>query len=81
MITVLSSSFDTTDVTGSITLPEGIEMVMPGDTLEMEVELGKPVALEARMDLAIREGGRTVGAGRIVSVGFDRINRPVFIVL
>ena len=63
--------FDTTDVTGSITLPEGVEMVLPGDTLEMEVELGKPVALEARMDLAIREGGRTVGAGRIVSVGID----------
>ena len=54
-----------------IKLPEGIEMVMPGDTLEMEVELGKPVALEAPMDLAIREGGRTVGAGRVVWVGFD----------
>ena len=63
--------FDTTDVTGKITLPEGIEMVMPGDTLEMEVELGKPVALEARMDLAIREGGLTVGAGRVIEVGID----------
>ena len=46
-------------------------MVMPGDTLEMEVELGNPVALETRMDLAIREGGRTVGVGRVVSVEFD----------
>lgn len=44
---------------------------MPGDTLEMEVELGKPVALESRMDLPIREGGRTVGAGRVVAVGKD----------
>ena len=53
----------TTDVTGTIKLPEGVEMVMPGDNIEMEVELMKPVALETGLRFAIREGGQTVGAG------------------
>jgi elongation factor Tu len=53
----------TTDVTGSVELPEGAEMVMPGDTVKLKVELGAPVAMEEGMRFAIREGGRTVGAG------------------
>jgi elongation factor Tu len=53
----------TTDVTGAIKLPEGVEMVMPGDNIEMTVELGQPVAMEEGVKFAIREGGRTVGAG------------------
>jgi elongation factor Tu len=52
-------------VTGSIKLPEGVEMVMPGDNIQMEVELITPIALEKTMRFAIREGGRTVGAGRV----------------
>ncbi len=60
--------FGTTDVTGSIELPDGIEMVMPGDNVEMTVELQKPVALEKRMDFSIREGGRTIGAGRVADI-------------
>ena len=60
--------FDTTDVTGNISLPDGIDMVMPGDTVELTVDLGKPAALESRMDITLREGGRTVGAGRISEV-------------
>ena len=55
----------TPDVTGSIKLPEGVEMVMPGDNIQMEVELITPIALEKTMRFAIREGGRTVGAGRV----------------
>ncbi|MCA9788181.1 MAG: elongation factor Tu, partial [Cyanobacteria bacterium HKST-UBA05] len=55
----------TTDVTGSITLPADVEMVMPGDNIVMDVELITPVALEEGMRFAIREGGRTVGAGVI----------------
>jgi elongation factor Tu len=58
----------TTDVTGSIKLPEGVEMVMPGDNIAMEVELITPVALEKTMRFAIREGGRTVGAGRVAEI-------------
>jgi elongation factor Tu len=58
----------TTDVTGDITLPEGVEMVMPGDNVRMEIELITPVALEEGLRFAIREGGRTVGAGVITSV-------------
>src|SRR6266700_1206290 len=58
----------TTDVTGSIKLPEGVEMVMPGDNVRMEIELITPVALEDGVRFAIREGGRTVGAGVITSV-------------
>ena len=58
----------TTDVTGNITLPEGMEMVMPGDNVEMGVELIVPVAIEAGMRFAIREGGRTVGSGVVTSI-------------
>jgi len=53
----------TTHVTGAIRLPEGVEMVMPGDNIEMTVELIQPVAMEEGVTFAIREGGRTVGAG------------------
>jgi elongation factor Tu len=60
--------FRTTDVTGSITLPEGTEMVMPGDNIQMVVELGKPVAMDEGLRFAIREGGRTVGAGRVTKI-------------
>ena len=58
----------TTDVTGSCTLPEGVEMVMPGDNIQMEIELITPVAIEPGMRFAIREGGRTVGAGVVASI-------------
>ena len=58
----------TTDVTGSIKLPDGVEMVMPGDNISMEVELITPIALEKTMRFAIREGGRTVGAGRVAEI-------------
>jgi elongation factor Tu len=60
--------FRTTDVTGSIQLPAGTEMVMPGDNTEMEVELIQPVAMDEGLRFAIREGGRTVGAGRVVKI-------------
>ena len=60
--------FRTTDVTGSVTLPEGVEMVMPGDNTEMTVELIAPIAMEEGLRFAIREGGRTVGAGRVTKV-------------
>jgi elongation factor Tu len=60
--------FRTTDVTGVITLPEGTEMVMPGDNVSMTVELGKPIAMDEGLRFAIREGGRTVGAGTVVKV-------------
>jgi elongation factor Tu len=60
--------FRTTDVTGSILLPEGVEMIMPGDNVDMTVELGKPIALEKELRFAIREGGRTVGAGVVIEV-------------
>jgi len=60
--------FRTTDVTGTITLPEGTEMVMPGDNTEMVVQLQKPIAMEDGLRFAIREGGRTVGAGRVVKI-------------
>jgi len=58
----------TTDVTGGITLPEGMEMVMPGDNVKMEVELRVPVAIEEGLRFAIREGGRTVGAGVVTAI-------------
>ena len=58
----------TTDVTGTIKLPEGVEMVMPGDNIEMEVELIKPVAIEPGLRFAIREGGKTVGAGVVTEI-------------
>jgi elongation factor Tu len=56
------------DITGSITLPDGMEMVMPGDNVQMQVELISPVALETGSRFAIREGGRTVGAGVITEI-------------
>ena len=58
----------TMDVTGTVTLPEGVEMVMPGDSVNLEVELIMPVALEKGSKFAIREGGLTVGAGSITEV-------------
>jgi elongation factor Tu len=60
--------FRTTDVTGSAALPEGVEMVMPGDNVEMTVELIAPIAMEEGLRFAIREGGRTVGAGRVTEI-------------
>ena len=60
--------FRTTDVTGVITLPEGTEMVMPGDTTDMTVELIQPIAMEEGLGFAIREGGRTVGAGKVTKI-------------
>jgi len=60
--------FRTTDVTGSITLPEGTEMVMPGDNVQMEIKLITPIAIEEGLRFAIREGGRTVGSGVVTSV-------------
>ncbi|MBQ3524736.1 MAG: elongation factor Tu [Akkermansia sp.] len=60
--------FRTTDVTGTVTLPEGTEMVMPGDNVTITVELITPVAMEEGMRFAIREGGRTVGAGKVASI-------------
>jgi elongation factor Tu len=58
----------TTDVTGEVELPEGTEMVMPGDTVNLNVKLISPIALEEKMRFAIREGGRTVGAGVVVKI-------------
>jgi elongation factor Tu len=60
--------FRTTDVTGTANLPEGVEMVMPGDNVEMVVELIAPIAMEDGLRFAIREGGRTVGAGRVIKI-------------
>ena len=60
--------FRTTDVTGTIELPSGTEMVMPGDNVEITVELGKPIAMDEGLRFAIREGGRTVGAGRVTKI-------------
>jgi elongation factor Tu len=60
--------FRTTDVTGTVTLPEGTEMVMPGDNITMTVELQKPIAMDEGLRFAIREGGRTVGAGRVTKI-------------
>jgi elongation factor Tu len=60
--------FRTTDVTGVVTLPEGVEMVMPGDNVSMAIELIMPIAMEKELRFAIREGGRTVGAGVISEV-------------
>ena len=58
----------TTDVTGEVELPEGTEMVMPGDTVSLKVKLISPIALEEKQRFAIREGGRTVGAGVITKI-------------
>jgi len=60
--------FRTTDVTGTANLPDGVEMVMPGDNVEMKVELIAPIAMEEGLRFAIREGGRTVGAGRVTTI-------------
>ncbi len=60
--------FRTTDVTGSVTLPEGVEMVMPGDNLSVDVELLAPIAMDEGLRFAIREGGRTVGAGSVTKI-------------
>jgi elongation factor Tu len=60
--------FRTTDITGTVQLPEGVEMVMPGDNTEMELELINPIAMEEGLRFAIREGGRTVGAGRVTEI-------------
>jgi elongation factor Tu len=60
--------FRTTDVTGSIALPEGVEMCMPGDNIEMVIELIAPIAVEQGLNFSIREGGRTVGAGAVASI-------------
>ena len=60
--------FRTTDVTGAVVLPGGVEMVMPGDNIEMEVELIMPIAIEKQLRFAIREGGRTVGAGVVTEI-------------
>ncbi|MCG9551826.1 elongation factor Tu, partial [Vibrio harveyi] len=62
--------FRTTDVTGDISLPEGVEMVMPGDNIQMQVELIAPIAMDEGLRFAIREGGRTVGAGVVAKI-FD----------
>jgi elongation factor Tu len=60
--------FRTSDVTGTLTLPAGVEMVMPGDNVSVEVELQKPVAMEKGLKFAIREGGRTIGSGIVAEV-------------
>jgi len=60
--------FETTDVTGAVTLPEGVEMVMPGDNIKMNVELIAPIAMEEGQRFAVREGGRTVGAGVVAKI-------------
>jgi elongation factor Tu len=60
--------FRTTDVTGVVALPEGVEMVMPGDNVTFQVELITPIALEKELRFAIREGGRTVGAGVVTEI-------------
>ncbi|HUV85876.1 MAG TPA: elongation factor Tu, partial [bacterium] len=60
--------FRTTDVTGTVHLPEGVDMVMPGDSVTMKVELITPIAMEKELRFAIREGGRTVGAGVVAEI-------------
>jgi elongation factor Tu len=60
--------FRTTDVTGAVKLPDGVEMVMPGDNVQMQIELISPIAMEKELRFAIREGGRTVGAGVVTEV-------------
>ncbi|MDZ7690312.1 MAG: elongation factor Tu [Balneolaceae bacterium] len=71
--------FRTTDVTGSCQLPDGVEMVMPGDNVKMSVELIQPVAMEEGLRFAIREGGRTVGAGVVSKIIESRYHRPEMI--
>ena len=67
-ITVHMPDLDITDVTGTVQLPEGVEMVMPGDNIQMEIKVISPVAMEKGQRFAIREGGRTIGAGRISEI-------------
>ena len=55
-------------MTGAVTLPDGVEMVMPGDTMKVHVELFSPIAVEADQRFAIREGGKTVGAGKVLTI-------------
>jgi elongation factor Tu len=68
--------FRTTDVTGTIKLPEGVEMVMPGDNITIDVELITPIACEEGLRFAIREGGRTVGAGVVTAILADTAAAP-----
>ncbi len=68
MDTDLKFYFRTTDVTGIVTLPKGREMVIPGDDVELEVDLISPIAMEKDLRFAIREGGRTVGSGVITEI-------------
>jgi len=65
---IVPSYFRTTDVTGVVTLPEGTEMVMPGDNVEFDVELITPIAMDKELRFAIREGGHTVGAGVVTDI-------------
>ncbi len=67
--------FRTTDVTGLVTLPEGAEMVMPGDNVSLEIELITPIACEEGLRFAIREGGKTVGAGVVTKILASRVSR------
>ena len=60
--------FRTTDVTGEVILPEGVEMIMPGDNITITVQLIAPIAMEKNLRFAIREGGRTVGAGQVTEI-------------
>jgi elongation factor Tu len=60
--------FRTTDVTGNVTLPEGVEMVMPGDNVSVQAQLITPIAMEKELRFAVREGGRTVGAGVVAEI-------------
>jgi elongation factor Tu len=60
--------FRTTDVTGSIKLPQGVEMAMPGDRIHLEIELYQPIAMEKQVRFAIREGGKTVGSGVVTEI-------------
>ncbi|HAA76546.1 TPA: elongation factor Tu, partial [Candidatus Latescibacteria bacterium] len=60
--------FRTTDVTGAVALPDGVEMVMPGDNITMDVELIQPIAIEKELRFAVREGGRTIGAGVVTEI-------------
>ena len=68
--------FRTTDVTGTVTLPAGTEMVMPGDNIKVDVELVSPIACEEGLRFAIREGGKTVGAGVVTKILAEVAKKP-----
>ena len=68
LLSLIHIYFRTTDVTGVVELPEGVEMVMPGDNVTMTIELITPIAMDKELRFAIREGGRTVGAGVVVDI-------------